>query len=55
MTSQAPAVHGRGEPRPAFGSVLAAFDHAVTQHPETTALVHRGRSLDYAAEGSRGG
>ena len=51
MTSQAPVVHGRGEPRPAFGSVLAAFDHAVTQHAETTALIHRGRSLDYAAEG----
>lgn len=51
MTSQAPVVHGRGEPRPAFGSVLAAFDHAVTQHAEKTALIHRGRSLDYAAEG----
>ena len=51
MTSQAPVVHGRGEPRPAFGSVLAAFGHAVTQHAETTALIHRERSLDYAAEG----
>lgn len=51
MASQAPVIHGRGEARPVFATVLAMLDHAIENHPDTIALIHRGRALSYADEG----
>jgi len=50
MTHIALPSHGVGEPRPAFATVSAMFDHAAATAPETVALRHLAASLSYAEE-----
>ena len=50
-----PPVHGAGEARPPFATVLAMFDHAADTAPDVAALRHADTVLTYAQERAAAG